>query len=96
MFFVFLLSTNQINAQKIQKDSAKNKEIDEVVSTVLKLENPFSEAGVFLIMLRRIATPSKDNLNYQNQKNALDQMKQDPEFGTSENDIQGRIWWDKK
>ncbi|MDH5036056.1 hypothetical protein [Chryseobacterium cucumeris] len=57
--FCFLLSTNQINAQKIQKDSAKNKEIDEVVSTVLKLENPFSEAGVFLIMPRRIATLQK-------------------------------------
>ncbi|WP_343643076.1 SusD/RagB family nutrient-binding outer membrane lipoprotein [Chryseobacterium sp.] len=68
------------------------------VSTALKLENPFSESGVVLIMPRRIVlpTPSKDNLNYQNQKEALDQMKQDPEFGASESDIKGRIWWDKK
>lgn len=68
------------------------------VSTALKLENPFSESGVLLIMPRRIVlpTPSKDNLNYQNQKEALDQMKQDPQFGASESDIKGRIWWDKK
>lgn len=68
------------------------------VSTALKLESPFSEAGIMLVMPRRIVlpTPSKDNLNYQNQKAALDQMKQDPEFGSSESDIQGRIWWDKK
>lgn len=68
------------------------------VSTALKLENSFNVAGVLLIMPRRIVlpTPSKDNLNYQNQKEALDQMKQDPEFGASESDIQGRIWWDKK
>lgn len=67
-------------------------------STALKLENAFSQAGVLLIMPRRIVlpTPSKDNLNYQNQKEALDQMKQDPGFGASESDIQGRIWWDKK
>lgn len=68
------------------------------ISTALKLESPFSEAGIMLVMPRRIVlpTPSKDNLNYQNQKDALDQMKQDPEFGSSESDIQGRIWWDKK
>ncbi|WP_276967559.1 SusD/RagB family nutrient-binding outer membrane lipoprotein [Chryseobacterium sp.] len=68
------------------------------ISTALKLENPISEAGILLIMPRRIVlpTPSKDNLNYQNQKKALEQMKQDPEFGASESDIQGRIWWDKK
>lgn len=68
------------------------------VSTALKLENAFSKAGVLLTMPRRIVlpTPSKDNLNYQNQKEALDQMKQDPDFGAGESDIQGRIWWDKK
>jgi hypothetical protein len=59
------------------------------VSTALKLENAFSKAGVLLTMPRRIVlpTPSKDNLNYQNQKEALDQMKQDPDFGAGESDI---------
>lgn len=67
-------------------------------STGLKLEAPSRDGGIPLTMPRRIVlpTPSADNLNYQNQKAALDQMKQDPDFGTSESDILGRIWWDKK
>ena len=66
-------------------------------NTLLKLEVLYG-GGNLLIMPRRIAlpSPSKDNLNYQNQQSALDQMKQDPDFGASESDIQGRIWWDKK
>jgi len=68
------------------------------ISTALKLENTVNGAGVLLTMPRRIVlpTPSKDNLNYKNQNAALNQMMQDPDFGTSESDIQGRIWWDKK
>lgn len=67
-------------------------------STALKLEAPSRDGGIPLTMPRRIVlpTPSADNLNYQNQKASLDQMKQDPDFGTSESDILGRIWWDKK
>ncbi|HFK5528700.1 TPA: SusD/RagB family nutrient-binding outer membrane lipoprotein [Elizabethkingia anophelis] len=66
-------------------------------STSLKLEIPIAD-GFTLIMPRRVVlpTPSKDNLNYQNQQSALDQMKLDPDFGGSESNIQGRIWWDKK
>ena len=66
-------------------------------STLLQMEN-LSAGGNALTMPRRMVlpTPSKDNLNYQNQQAALDQMKQDPGFGISESDIQGRIWWDKK
>ncbi|WP_027380638.1 SusD/RagB family nutrient-binding outer membrane lipoprotein [Chryseobacterium daeguense] len=67
-------------------------------STALKLETPTRNGGIPLTMPRRIVlpTPSMDNLNYSNQQAALNLMKQDPDFGTSENDIQGRIWWDKK
>lgn len=67
-------------------------------STALTLESPSRDGGILLVMPRRIilSTPSKDNLNYQNQKSALDMMKLDPDFGSSESDIQGRIWWDKK
>jgi hypothetical protein len=67
-------------------------------STALKLEAPTRNGGIPLTMPRRIVlpTPSADNMNYNNQQAALNQMKQDPDFGTSESDIQGRIWWDKK
>lgn len=67
-------------------------------STTLKLENLTRDGGIAIVMPRRIIlnTPSRDNLNYENQKASLDQMKQDPDFGTAENDIHGRIWWDKK
>ena len=67
-------------------------------STALKLEAVMTSGGIPLTMPRRIVlpTPSANNLNFNNQQAALNQMKQDPDFGTSENDIQGRIWWDKK
>lgn len=67
-------------------------------STALKLEAPSRNGGIPLTMPRRIVlpTPSADNLNFNNQQAALNQMKQDPDFGVSESDIQGRIWWDKK
>ncbi|AJW64658.1 Starch-binding associating with outer membrane [Elizabethkingia miricola] len=66
-------------------------------STTLKFDIPIAD-GFTLIMPRRVVlpTPSRDNLNYQNQQSALEQMKQDPDFGGSESNIQGRIWWDKK
>lgn len=67
-------------------------------STALKLEALARTGGIPLTMPRRVVlqTPSANNLNYSNQQAALNQMKQDPDFGTSESDIQGRIWWDKK
>lgn len=67
-------------------------------STALTLEAPTRNGGIPLTMPRRIVlpTPSANNLNYNNQLSALNQMKQDPDFGSSESDIQGRIWWDKK
>ncbi len=67
-------------------------------STALKLESLSRDGGIALTMPRRIVlpTPSRDNLNFKNQQDALNQMKQDPDFGASESDIQGRIWWDKK
>ena len=36
------------------------------------------------------------NLNYQNQQEALTIMAQDPGFGTSPNDVFGRVWWDQQ
>ncbi len=40
--------------------------------------------------------PNVTNLNYKNIDSAYNQMKLDPEFGTSPSDIFGRVWWDKK
>ncbi|PWN65146.1 SusD/RagB family nutrient-binding outer membrane lipoprotein [Chryseobacterium phosphatilyticum] len=67
------------------------------INTILKFEIPTRDGGITLSMPRRIAipTPSKDNLNFQNQQAALNQMKQDPDFGGNESNIFGRIWWDK-
>ncbi|HKZ66597.1 MAG TPA: SusD/RagB family nutrient-binding outer membrane lipoprotein, partial [Chitinophagaceae bacterium] len=36
------------------------------------------------------------NLNYENQQEALTIMGQDPGFGTSPNDVFGRVWWDQQ
>ncbi|SFB82698.1 Starch-binding associating with outer membrane [Parapedobacter composti] len=35
------------------------------------------------------------NLNYQNQRAALEQMMQDPEYGSGPGDPFGRVWWDR-
>ena len=40
--------------------------------------------------------PGPGNLNYQNIKNAYDDMKKDPDFGQGPTDMFGRVWWDKK
>lgn len=34
------------------------------------------------------------NLNYENQRTALEQMMQDPSFGSAPGDAFGRVWWD--
>lgn len=50
-----------------------------------------------LSMPRRfvISFPLITDYNYENKKQALDDMVKDPEFGDASN-IQGRVWWDKK
>lgn len=40
--------------------------------------------------------PGVTNLNYKNITAAYDDMKKDPDWGTSPSDIFGRVWWDKK
>ena len=49
-------------------------------------------------MPRKIAlpSPSKDNLNYQNQQAALEEMQKNSDFGQQPDNIQGRVWLDKK
>jgi hypothetical protein len=36
------------------------------------------------------------NLNFTNQQEAINQMQQDPGFGSGANDVFGRVWWDKE
>ena len=66
-------------------------------NTLLKLEVLYG-GGNPLTMPRRMAlpSPSKDNLNYNNQQAALEEMQKDPGFGQQPDNIQGRIWWDKQ
>ncbi|AMR41722.1 SusD/RagB family nutrient-binding outer membrane lipoprotein [Elizabethkingia anophelis] len=66
-------------------------------NTLLKLEVLYG-GGNPLTMPRRMAlpSPSKDNLNYNNQQAALEEMQKDPGFGQQPDNIKGRIWWDKQ
>lgn len=66
-------------------------------TSVLPFERIFAD-GVEQFIPRRapiIVKPPTD-LNYENNKAALAQMAQDPDFGSSPSDVFGRIWWDKK
>lgn len=53
--------------------------------------------GAAMKLARRasINVLSTTNLNYQNQQDALTIMAQDAGFGTSPNDVFGRVWWDQ-
>lgn len=66
-------------------------------NTILKLEKLYG-GGNLLTMPRRMAlpSPSKDNLNYNNQQAALEEMQKDLGFGQQPDNIKGRIWWDKQ
>jgi hypothetical protein len=66
-----------------------------VSGNILKLET-VHQGGTPQAMPRRFAigTPSITDVNYENNKAALDDQQKDPSFGIP-SDIKGRVWWDK-
>ncbi len=58
---------------------------------------PWKDEERILEMPRRfpINYPGIGDYNFENKKNALDEMVKDPDFGLPSS-IQGRVWWDKK
>ncbi|TKC03729.1 SusD/RagB family nutrient-binding outer membrane lipoprotein [Pedobacter frigoris] len=66
-------------------------------TSVLPLEKLIAQGTEQTIPRRAsLQFPGVTNLNYQNIINAFDEMKKDPDWGTSPSDIFGRVWWDKK
>jgi len=66
-------------------------------STPLALE-VMKASGVVQVIPRRasINVANETNLNVANNKAALAEMAQNPDFGEGPSDIFGRVWWDKK
>ncbi len=66
-------------------------------STPLALE-VMKASGVVQVIPRRASLNVADetNLNAANNKAALTEMAQNPDFGEGPSDIFGRVWWDKK
>ncbi|SDF96631.1 SusD/RagB family nutrient-binding outer membrane lipoprotein [Chitinophaga filiformis] len=66
-------------------------------STPLALE-VMKASGVVQVIPRRASLNVADetNLNIANNKAALAEMAQNPDFGEGPSDIFGRVWWDKK
>ncbi|UPK71499.1 SusD/RagB family nutrient-binding outer membrane lipoprotein [Chitinophaga filiformis] len=54
--------------------------------------------GVVQVIPRRASlnVANETNVNAANNKAALDEMAQNPDFGEGPSDIFGRVWWDKK
>lgn len=66
-------------------------------STALALEDIMIEGTLYQIPRRAaLSAPSSTDLNAANKQAALDEMAKDPDFGTSIDDLYGRVWWDKK
>ena len=58
----------------------------------IKIDNP-----VYKIPRRAaLSAPSSTDLNKANKQTALDEMTKDAGFGTSIEDVYGRVWWDKQ
>ncbi len=65
-------------------------------STVLANEDIKIDNTVYQIPRRAaLSAPSSTDLNKSNKQTALDEMSKDPSFGTSIEDVYGRVWWDK-
>jgi len=66
-------------------------------STPLALE-VMKASGVVQVIPRRASlnVAGETNLNVANNKAALAEMAQNPDFGEGPSDIFGRVWWDKK
>jgi hypothetical protein len=66
-------------------------------TTALALEDIMIEGTLYQIPRRAaIMAPSSTDLNASNKEAAINEMKKDSEFGTSIEDVYGRVWWDKK
>lgn len=65
--------------------------------TALANEDIMIDGTLFQIPRRAaLSAPSSSDLNGVNKQAAQDIMKADPDFGTSVDDLYGRVWWDKK
>lgn len=66
-------------------------------TSVLPLEKLVAQGTEQTIPRRAsLQFPGVTNLNYKNIVDAYNQMKTDPDWGSSPSDIFGRVWWDKK
>ncbi|HKO78894.1 MAG TPA: SusD/RagB family nutrient-binding outer membrane lipoprotein [Chitinophagaceae bacterium] len=66
-------------------------------TTVLANEDIRIDNTVYQIPRRAaLSAPSSSDLNKANKQAALDDMIKDPSFGTSIEDVYGRVWWDKQ
>ncbi len=55
-----------------------------------------TSSGAELLIPRRCVLPTPNSANLDNYKEALEQLKVEPSYGTDVDQTQGRIWWDKK
>jgi hypothetical protein len=66
-------------------------------TTVLANEDIKIDNTVYKIPRRAaLSAPSSTDLNKANKQTALDEMSKDAGFGTSIEDVYGRVWWDKQ
>ncbi|TKK67755.1 SusD/RagB family nutrient-binding outer membrane lipoprotein [Ilyomonas limi] len=64
-------------------------------NTALALENIVIDGTVKAIPRRAaISLPASNDPNYANKEAAIQQMQQDPGFGSGPSDVFGRVWWD--
>ncbi|TDE13621.1 SusD/RagB family nutrient-binding outer membrane lipoprotein [Dyadobacter psychrotolerans] len=86
-----------INYYKNQNEAwaiIKRTGLPSTTGKILKLET-VRQGGTVQVMPRRFAigVPSITDINYENNKAALDAQQKDPSFGIP-SDIKGRVWWD--
>ncbi len=55
-----------------------------------------TSSGAELLIPRRCVLPTPNSANLDNYKEALEQLKAEPSYGTDVDQTQGRIWWDRK
>jgi hypothetical protein len=66
-------------------------------TSVLSFERIFADnVEQFIPRRAPVVVKPPTDLNYQNNKAALEQMASDPDFGSGPSDVFGRVWWDKK
>jgi hypothetical protein len=66
-------------------------------TTALANENIVIDGVVKAIPRRAaISLPTSTDPNYANKQAAIEEMEQNPDFGSGPSDVFGRVWWDKK